>query len=127
MSNMFSSLNNNQTLTESDIGKNDIKSHLQNQIQKQEMKTSGWRFDKIFSMTKCFHKTNELNGSNYRQFPLRSSAILNFENGEIYCFLWSNLASQHPCQISHTNRDSNYRHYFIALNNEFFDCPNGFR
>ena len=38
------------------------------------MKDSGWRFDKINSMTIYFYKTNELNGSNYIKNSLRSNA-----------------------------------------------------
>ena len=65
-----------------------INSLLEYQIQQQEMKYSGWRFDKINSMTVYFYKTIELNGSNYVKMPLRSNAILNVENDDKYCFLW---------------------------------------
>ena len=51
------------SLTESDVDKIDVRSPLEHQIQ-QEMKDSGWRFDKINSMTICFYKTGERNGSN---------------------------------------------------------------
>ena len=53
---LFSNLKINHKLTESDLDKNDIKSPLEHQIQKQELKDSGWRFDEINSITKCFHK-----------------------------------------------------------------------
>ena len=53
------------------------------------MKDSGWRFDKINSMTVYSYKTDELNGSNYIKLPLRSNAIFNIENKVKYCFLWS--------------------------------------
>ena len=33
------------------------------------MKDSGWRFDKINSMLVYFHKTGELNSSNYVEIP----------------------------------------------------------
>ena len=46
------------------------------------MKDSGWRFDKIISMSIYFYKTNEMKGSNYVKNPLRSNAILNFENND---------------------------------------------
>ena len=41
----------NHNLKETDRNKVDIKSPLEHQIQAQEMKNSGWRFDKINSMT----------------------------------------------------------------------------
>ena len=62
------------------------------------MEDSSWRFDEINSRTFYFHKTTESNGSIYEKIPLRSSAILNSENIDIYCFFRSLLASVHPCQ-----------------------------
>ena len=85
---LFINLNINHNLTQTDIDKIDVKSPLEHQIQQQEMKDSGWRFDKINSMTIYFYKTNELNDSKYVKTPLRSNAILNIENNDKYCFLW---------------------------------------
>ena len=68
---LFINLIINHILTESDLDKIDITSPLERQIQQQEMKDSGWRFDKINSMTIYFYKTGELNGSNYFKIPLR--------------------------------------------------------
>ena len=53
------------------------------------MKDSGWRFDKINSMTVYSYKTGELNGYNYVNIHLRSNAILKIEIKDKYCFLWS--------------------------------------
>ena len=53
---LFINLNINHSLTESDLDKIDIESPLEYQIQQQEMKDSGWRFDKINSMTIFFLK-----------------------------------------------------------------------
>ena len=117
----------NLYLTETDIGKIDFEYQLEYQIQQQEMKDSGWRFDKINSMTIYFYETNEMNGSNYVKVPLRSNAILNVENNDKYCFLWSILASLHPCNNNHPNRISNYKQYFNELNIQGFDFSNGFK
>ena len=114
-------------LTKSYLDNNDEKSPLEHQIQRQEMKDSGWRFDKIISTKIYFFKTGELNGSNYVKIPLRSNAILNFENNDKYCFIWSILASLHPCINNHPNRVSNYEQYFDELNNYGFDSNNGFK
>ena len=124
---LFINLNINQNLTQSDIDHINIIFPLERQIQQQEMKDSGWRFDKINSMTIYFYKTNDLNGSNYVKIPLRSNAILNIENNDKYCFLWSILASLYPCTNNHPNRVSNYRHYFNDLNIQDFDFTNGFK
>ena len=118
---LFSNLNINQNLTQSDLDKIDIRSPLEYQIQKQEMKNCGWRLDKLYSMTIYFYKTNEMNGSNYVKNPLRTNAILNVENNDKYCFLWSILSSLHPCTNNHPNRVSNYRQYFDELNIQGFD------
>ena len=91
------------------------------------MKDSGWRFDKINSMTIYFYKNNEMNGSIYINIPLRSNAILNVENNHKYCFLWSILASLYPCNNNHPKSVSNYRQYINELNFQGFDFSKGFK
>ena len=83
---LFINLNINHKLTQTDIDNIDVKSPLEHQIQQQQMRDSGWRFDNIISMTKYFYKTDELNGSNYVKTPLRSNAILKIKNIRKYCF-----------------------------------------
>ena len=124
---LFISLNINHNLTQTDIDEIDIVSPLNNQIREQQMKDSGWRFDMINSMTIYFYETTEMNGSNYIKSPLRSNAILNVENNDKYCFLWSILAYLHPCSNSHPNRVSNYKPYFNELNIQDFDFSKGFK
>ena len=53
------------------------------------MEDSGWRFDKINSMTVYFYKIGEMDSRSFVKIPLRSSAILNIENNDKNCFLWS--------------------------------------
>ena len=59
---LFIKLGINHNLTESDLDRIDFKSPLDHQIQQQEMKDSGWRFDKINSMTIYFYQTGIMNG-----------------------------------------------------------------
>ena len=61
------------------------------------------------------------------RIPLRSIAILIIENTDIYRFIWSNLASLHPCEKNNPNRVSIYRHYFNELNFQGFDFFIGFK
>ena len=68
---LFIKLNIYRNLVETDINNIDVKSPLEHQIEQQELKDSGWRFDEIISMTVYFYKTGELNGSNYLKKPLR--------------------------------------------------------
>ena len=124
---LFINLNINHNLTQTDINNIDVKSPLEHQTQQQEMKDSGWRFDRINTMTIYFYKTDETNGSNYVEIPLRSNAILNIENNDKYCFIWSILASLHPCNNNHPNRVSNYKQYFDELNIQGFNFTNGFK
>ena len=63
----------------------------------------------------------------YVEIPLRSNAILNIENNDKYCFIWSLLASLRPCNNNHPNRVSNYKQYFNELNIQDFDFNNGFK
>ena len=105
---LFINLNINNNLTENDINDIDVKSQLEHQIQIQETKESGWIFNEINSMNLSFYKTGDLNGSPYVKIPIRSSAILNIQNNDKYCFLWSILASLHPCENSHPTRAKNY-------------------
>ena len=73
------------------------------------MKGSGRRFDKSKSITVYSYKTNEMNGSSNVKIPLRSSAILNIENDDKFCFIWSILPHLHLCEIFHLSRISDYR------------------
>ena len=124
---LFINLNINHNLTESDLDKIDVEPSIEHQIQQQEMKDSGWRFDKIISLTIYFYQTCIMNGSNYVKIPLRTNAILIIENNDKYCFLWSVLASLHPCNNIHPNRVSNYKQYFNEMNIQGFDFTNGFK
>ena len=115
-------LNVNRNLTQFDIDNLDIRLQLEHQISNRLMKDSAWRFDEINSMTICFHKTTEMNGSNYLKIPLRSSAIINIANfDDKFCFFLSILVSLYPCKITHLNRVSSYRQNFDELNIDGFD------
>ena len=91
------------------------------------MKESGWIFDKINSMKVSFYKSTELNGTSYVKIPLRSNAILNIQNNDKYCFIWSILASLHPSKNTHPSRVNNYSQYFNELNFQSFDFTNAFK
>ena len=114
-------------LTEPDIDNIDVRSQLDHQIQMQELKDSGWIFDKVNSMKISFYKITELNGTSYDKIPLRTSAILNVQKNDKYCFIWSILASLYPCEISNPSRVNNYVQYFDELNFQSFDFTNGFK
>ena len=58
---------------------------------------------------------------------MRSNAILNIQNIDKYCFIWSILASLHPCEKTHPSRVNNYIQYSNELNFQKFDFTNGFK
>ena len=124
---LFINLNINNNLTETDINDIVVKSQLEHQIQIQETNESGWIFDKTISMKIRFCKTEELNGSSYVKISLRSNALINIKNNDKYCFIWSILASLHPCESDRPNGVSNYIQYFNELNFQSFDFSNGFK
>ena len=92
-----------------------------------ELKDTGWRFCKIVTMTIYFYKTDELNGCSYVKILLSSSSILNIENDDNYCLLWSIVANFLPCENSHPNRVSNYREYVNELNIDGLEFSNGYK
>ena len=124
---LYINLKINHNLTESDLDNIDVRSQFEHQIQIQETKESAWLFDKIISMKISFYKTVELNGTSYVKIPLRSNAILNVQNNDKYCFIWSILASLHPCENTHPSRVNNYLQYFNELNFQSFDFTNSFK
>ena len=124
---LYIKLNINHNLTQTDIDNIDVISPPEHQIQQQELKDSGWRFDKMISMTIYFFKTGEMNSSNYVKIPLRLNAILNTENNDNYYFIWSILACLHPCNNNHPNRVSIYNQNFDELYTNGFDFRKGFK
>ena len=119
-------MNITKKLTENDIDQIDIKSQLEHQIQILETEESGWIFDKFNSMERRFYKTGEITGSSYVKVPSISNALIVIENSDKYCFIWSKLASLHPCDNDHPNRVSTSKQYFNELKIESFDFPNDF-
>ena len=113
-------------LTQSQIDNINIQWNLENRIRSIEMKESGWNFQRNNTLTISLYKSGELNGSSYVKIPLRSSALVHIKNNDNYCFIWSILASLHPCNIN-PNRVSNYKQYFSELNNKGFDFTNGIK
>ena len=125
---VYTNIHINQNLTESDIGGIDVLSPLEHPNQKQNLWSS--RFDKINSMTKFFYETIEMNRPSYVRTPLKSLVIINIQNDDKYCFIWSILAHLHPIADSkngHATRVSIYRKYLFDLSIEGFDFNNGIK
>ena len=102
-------------LTRLQLNDIDIMTELDNGIENRDMEGSGWNFQGINHLKIYFHKTNPINGQTYIKFPIRSNAILNIQNNDTYCFLWSILASIHPVSKD-PQRVSKYIPYQNELN-----------
>ena len=74
-----------------------------------------------------FDKTGDLNGSSYVKLPLTSTALINIKKIDKYCFIWSFLASIHPCENDHLNKISNYSEIFNDLGVVAFDFTKRFK
>ena len=66
----FCYLKFHRNVTVSDFDNFDVRSQLEQQIQNQKSKDSGWSFDKINPMTIYFSKRIEIYGSYYAKLPL---------------------------------------------------------
>ena len=78
-------------------------------------------------MGKSFYKPGEVKGLSYVKIPLRTNALVIRKNDDKYCFIWSKLASLHPCNNDHPNRVSNHKQYFNELNSNSFGFSDGFK
>ena len=99
---------------------------LENEIENRDMEGSGWNIQGINHLKIYFLKTNVINGSTYITFPLRTNAILNIQNVDTFCFLWSILANIHPINDkNHPYCVSKYIRYRDELNINNIDFTNG--
>ena len=74
-----------------------------------------------------FYKSGELNGPSYTKNSMRSSTMLNIENCDKYCFIWSIIARLSPCENSHPTKVKKYRQYFNEFINQDFDFSNRYK
>ena len=88
-------------LTRIEINDLDFSIALDNERLRRDMLGSGWNLQGINHLKIYFHKTNDINGRTYIKIPIRSNAILNIQNIDTYCFLWSILANMHPVDKIH--------------------------
>ena len=117
-----------ENLTRLQLNDLDIMSDLDNEIKRREMEASGWDIQGINHLKIYFHKTNAFNGRTCVKFPIRTNAILNIQNKDTYCFLWSILANIHPIDNkNHPYCVSKYEPYRNELNIINIDFTNGMK
>ena len=88
---------------------------------------SGWSIDQILKMEVNIAEYVPLSGSSYLPLPpkiAKKKAVLNIQNEDQKCFLWSIVASLHPVsRADHPSRVANYVQYERDLNTEEMDFP----
>ena len=87
---------------------------------------SNWALDKVLGVNIHTVKYKPLKGSSFIQLPAKlanKKAIVNVQNTDQKCFMWSVLAALHPTQGQHgnPNRVFNYTKYMDEL--DFSDIP----
>ena len=113
-------------LTRLQLNDIDIMTDLDNEIKTRDMQGSGWNIQGINHLKIYFHKTNPINGMTFKKFPIRINSILNIQNNDTYCFLWSILADFHPVN-ENPYRVSKYIPYLNELNIVDIDFTNGIK
>ena len=90
-----------------------------------QMNGSGWYFKEVTSLEIHIVDYKPIKGSSYIPLPdflMRKKAIINMENKENKCFLWSVLRYVHPIE-KHETRLTDVRKYENDLNFKGIDFP----
>lgn len=88
-------------------------------------KGSNWILNKIICLEVYAIPYSPIIGSSYMELPLKirfSRGIVNIQNSDQKCFLWSILAALHPV-LNHAERVSHYQKYEHELNMKGIEYP----
>ena len=98
---------------------------LNHQIDEFEQGESGYIFDSIKKLTVKMFKYHDIRASSYCKLPKsfsNSKSIVNIQNNDNYCFLWSILAHKYKVD-NHRERVSHYTNHFHELNQGDIQFP----
>ena len=88
---------------------------------------SGWRLDSIQSVDLNICQYKPIRGSNYIETPKAieaKKAVVNVQNDDNKCFLYSVLAALHPVEhTDHPQRVSHYKKYLDTLKFQGIELP----
>jgi len=88
---------------------------------------SGWQIDEVLHLTLNVAVYKPLSGSSYLPLPKKikdKKAVLNIQNDDQKCFLWSVLAAKHPIHWrDNANLLSHYQRYERELNMQGIKYP----
>ena len=98
---------------------------LDHQIDEFEQGESGYIFDSIKTLTLKMFKYHDIRASSYCKLPksfCNSKSIVNIQNKDNYCFLWSILAHKYKVD-NHRERVSHFENHFHELNQGDIQFP----
>ena len=98
---------------------------LSDQIDEFEQGESGYIFDSIKKLTVKMFRYHDIRASSYCKLPksfCNSTSIVNIQNNDNYCFLWSVLAHKYEVD-NHRERVSHYKNHFHELNQGDIQFP----
>ena len=98
---------------------------LGHQLDEFEQAESGYIFDSIKKLTVKMYKYQDIRASSYCKLPkssCNSKSIVNIQNKDNYCFLWSILAHKYQIEI-HRERVSHYENHFREPNQGDIQFP----
>jgi hypothetical protein len=105
---------------------NDLTDGLDTWIDKFQEKGSGLVFNKILFTEVKIYKYKYLKASSYIPLQFKSSNIINVQNNDNKCFLWTILSKLAPAK-DHIYRVSKYRKYENCLNMKDIEYPVSFK
>ena len=91
---------------------------LGRQLDEFEQGENGYIFDNIKKLTVKMFKYHDIRASSYCKLPksfCNSKSIVNIQNNDNYCFLWSILAHKYKVD-NHRERVSHYENHFHEFN-----------
>jgi len=98
-----------------------------NNIEKVQLRGSGWKLVQILDISLNANKYNPIKGSSYIELPkiIRDkNAVINIKNKDDKCFMYSVLCGLYHGQIKKDlNRPTKYKTYINNLNYEGIDFP----
>ena len=96
-------------------------------IEEFQQKKSGWRLKEIINLNVNFNKSAPftVGSSTFIRLPKfvrDKKAVLNVENSDVYCFLWSIMAALYPAKTN-LNRTNSYPHFDTELKYDGINFP----
>lgn len=102
---------------------------IMDKLQSFEEKDSGWSIYEVLQLKVNINKYDPINCGistfvHVPQFIRNKHCVLNIQNNDMYCFLWSIVAFLHPCpEGKRPNRTSSYPHFSRVLKYDNIQFP----